>query len=378
MAIEDSVYLTSGKVGGMLASAAQAPVYWSTGQAKWPAGTEVYPKTLPPLRGDRDTVLVGTSQATGAQKLALGVEGPGGPQTLDWDLPAVHSNSANGYLRPMVEQGRIDGGVTLPLVDTVSFQQAREDLLVGGRNFDQLARTALAANNVEGAEKLVTEALRRDPHDPEATALREALAKRRAAAGAAAVAPPAPAANLPPVGAANDLNLVGSGAPAGVPLGHPLGPAKGPWSRAKASRGPPPSKRRKWRSAPSSTRPAPPWGSIPTRPWPTSATKRRRSGSCPNCGRSCGPVARANAGRRPCRQSPQDGTRKPHAADPGSRGGRQGADARSRLHAAGPAEGQAVDGPLRGAHARRQVPGGRRGCGGRGGQDHRQPHGPDQ
>ena len=47
-------------------------------------------------------------------------------------------------------------------------------------------------------------------------------------------------------------------------------------------------------------------------------------------------------------------------------------------HEPGPAEGQAVDGPLRGAHPRRQVQGGRRGRGGRGGQDRRQPHGPDQ
>ncbi|MGA2069512.1 MAG: hypothetical protein ABSG86_31460, partial [Thermoguttaceae bacterium] len=219
MAIEDSAYLTSGKVGGMLTSAAHAPVYWPTGQAKWPEGTEVYPKILPPLRSDRDTVLVGTSKTTAAQKLALSVEGPNGPQALDWDLPAIHSDSANGYLRPVVEQARIDGGVTLPLVDMASLRQAREDLLVGGRNLDQLARSALAANNLDGAEKLVAEALRRDPRDPEATALREALAKRRAAPAAAAGAPPAPADNLPPAGPANDLNLVGTLPAAGAPSG---------------------------------------------------------------------------------------------------------------------------------------------------------------
>jgi hypothetical protein len=223
-AIEDSEYLTPGKVGQMLATAADSAVYWSTGQAKWPEGTEVYPKTIPPLRSDRDTVLVGTSKATGVQKLAMGVDGPLGPQTLDWVLPAVQSNSANGYLRPVVEQGRVDGGVTLPLVDAASLQEAREDLLVGGRNLDRLARTALAANNMDGAAKLSTEALRRDPRDPEATAIRDTLAQPRAAVAAA---PAAPAAGVPsgspPAGAANDLDLVGAGAS----LGSAAGPGEG-------------------------------------------------------------------------------------------------------------------------------------------------------
>jgi len=200
MAVEDDSSLSPDTVGGMLASAAHAPVYWPTGQATWSAGTEVYPKTLPPLRSDRDTVLVGTIHATAAARLELCVEGPRGPQTLAWNLPALRSDGGNGFLRPVVEQARIDGGVSLPLVDTASLRQAREELLLGGRNLDQLARTALAANNLDGAEKLITEALRRDPSDPQAAVLSAALAKRRAAP-AAAGAPSGSADNLPPAGA---------------------------------------------------------------------------------------------------------------------------------------------------------------------------------
>ena len=47
--------------GARLATAATAAVYWPTAAVKWPAGMgEVLPKTLPPLRNDRDTVLIGT------------------------------------------------------------------------------------------------------------------------------------------------------------------------------------------------------------------------------------------------------------------------------------------------------------------------------
>ena len=49
-------------VGRRLAAAAtEAAVFWPTAAVKWPAGMgEVFPKALPPLRSDRDTVLIGT------------------------------------------------------------------------------------------------------------------------------------------------------------------------------------------------------------------------------------------------------------------------------------------------------------------------------
>jgi hypothetical protein len=231
MAIEDGVHLTATEVGGLLASAAHASVYWPSGRANWPAGTEVYPKPLPPLRSDRDTVLVGTTKATAAVRLELGVEGPRGPQTLAWNLPALRADGGNGFLRPLVELARIDGGVTLPLLDMASLRQAQEELLLGGRDLDRLARTALAVNNLDGAEKLVTEALRRDPRDPQAAAIRQVLASRRQAGGDASGVPVGasvgPAADLSPARGANDLNLVGGGAPPGSAAWAPSASGQG-------------------------------------------------------------------------------------------------------------------------------------------------------
>ena len=50
------------------------------------------------------------------------------------------------------------------------------------RNIDRLARQALAGGNLDGAEKLIGEALRQDPNDSEALSLKgagEAQAGRR-------------------------------------------------------------------------------------------------------------------------------------------------------------------------------------------------------
>jgi hypothetical protein len=210
VAIEDDPKLTPAALGGMLVSAARVSVYWPVGQASWPAGSEVYPRPLPPLRSDRDTVLLGTMKAGAGGKLELAVEGPAGPQTLVWPLPALRLDEGHAFLRPLVELARIDGGLTLPLLGTASLVELQEELLLGGRDLDALARTALAVNNLDGAEKLVAEALRRDARDPQALAIRRTLTERRTVAGAAASAAAGAGPHLPPPGAANDLDLVGS------------------------------------------------------------------------------------------------------------------------------------------------------------------------
>ena len=191
MAIEDSVHLTPAQVGGMLASAAHAAVYWPTGQTQMARGHRSLSQD-PPAPAERPRHGAGGNDQ-GDRAAEAGAGRRRAARAADARLgPCRRSTptSANSYLRPVVEQARIDGGVTLPLVDSASLRQAREDLLVGGRNLDQLARTALAANNLDGAEKLVAEALRRDPRDPEAVALREMPWPSGARPAAAAAAAP--------------------------------------------------------------------------------------------------------------------------------------------------------------------------------------------
>ncbi|MGA2033931.1 MAG: hypothetical protein ABSG68_16915 [Thermoguttaceae bacterium] len=244
---------TAGQVAGELLAAAHAAVWWPT-SARLPAVLgEVYPKTLPPLRGDRSTVLVGTTKAKGPLHLELAVEGPGPARTLSWDFPALKPSEDNNYLVSVVDQARLDDGLTLPIVDELSLDRAKAVIYAGGRNLNRLAREALVRGSLDSAELLVNGALRRDPADPEARAIQGAIAKRRQAAsgpsgapgaegppgpaGAAAAPaaptpalPPAPAAVQPPPPAAdngNDLNLVGGntvgdGAPPPLP-----GPGEG-------------------------------------------------------------------------------------------------------------------------------------------------------
>ena len=221
--VEDKPGTPAAAAGQALAAAANATVVWP-GAVKWPAQmTEVFPKTLPPLRSDRDTVVVGTLKGKDALRINVPVDGAGGRQTLAWNVAPAKSNDNNNYLGSLVEAARAAGGANLPLVGSASLEEARREIQAGGRGLTQVARAALASGNLDAADQLAGEALRRDPGDPEAMTIQRAAAKKRGLGGAAvelAAAPvpppPTPQGSAPAATAGDGLNLVGDGVPPGV------------------------------------------------------------------------------------------------------------------------------------------------------------------
>ena len=205
------------EVGSRLAAAAAAAVYWPTAAVKWPAGMgEVFPKALPPLRSDRDTVLIGTLKGKEPLRIEATVDGPGGVKTLTWNATPGKSMDDNGYLPSLVAEARADGGASLPLVDSASLVQLRQEIRSGGRNMTALAARALALGNLDSAERLADEALRFDPNDRKAMGIKEAVAKAReggAPAGTPLLLPSPPE----PAAAADGLNLVGAAPGVGGP-----------------------------------------------------------------------------------------------------------------------------------------------------------------
>ena len=65
VALREQADVGADAYGAGLARAVRGSVLWpkAGSSVKWPDGLEVYPKTLPPLRTDRDTVLVGSGTA---------------------------------------------------------------------------------------------------------------------------------------------------------------------------------------------------------------------------------------------------------------------------------------------------------------------------
>lgn len=186
------------QAGTDLAAAVRGTVYWPTA-ATWPAGmTEIFPKNTPPLRNDRDSVVIGTFKAEGVLEGKITVAGPGGPQTVAWSAKPAPSADDNASLAQLVEMARVDGGVGLPLVSSSSLTQVSRELTAAAEDMAQLAVQAVRVGNTAAAVRLADEALRRDPANMDAQAAKRAATKPDVAAKPAAA------------GGAADLNLVGT------------------------------------------------------------------------------------------------------------------------------------------------------------------------
>ncbi len=216
--IADADALGGGEAGRRLAAAADVTVLWPTKVTQPAEMSEVFPKTMPPLRGDRETILIGVLKGSGPLNMEVTADSAAGPQNLAFSLPAATSNENNSYLVRLVERARADGGITLPLLGTASLTEAEKEISAGVRNLTHLAREALSEGNLADSERFVNAALRSDPNDSDALAVQSALAKRQPIGAAKGGAGPLPAAPLPPgsPGDGADLNL--GGPAAGEPL----------------------------------------------------------------------------------------------------------------------------------------------------------------
>jgi hypothetical protein len=175
------------EAGLYLASACEATVLWPRG-ATWPKEfVDVYPQRVPPLRSDRDSIVIGKAKAPLAGELQIGmtVEADGKPLSLRWTLPTDGSNADFGFLPSVVERCREDGGLRLITVGTLGLNETRRLLNESAEQLAKLSGQAIAAGNLDAAERLADEALRHDPLDETALGVKKEVAKLRAPAAAA-------------------------------------------------------------------------------------------------------------------------------------------------------------------------------------------------
>ncbi len=223
--LEDNADLTGAKAGAQMASAVDGAVLWPA-SVKWPAGmTEVFPKQAPPLRFDRDSVVVGKFQGKGPFVVKYEVRSAGDPQQIDFTAaPGEASGDKNSYLAALVKWTEHDNGV--PLIGSQSLEKAKLVSAGAAQGVKELAKQALSVGNTEGAEKLAEAALRQDPNNTDALNVKDAADKllqggpagkastgKAPAAGTGVVAP----STLPPAGGATELNLVGPSGPVEAP-----------------------------------------------------------------------------------------------------------------------------------------------------------------
>ncbi len=205
--VVDSAEVDAATVGGRLSEAVRATVAFPTGAVWSDQVAEVYPVRMPPLRSDRETVVVGTLKNPGAVEVELRFDQGSQKFVLNGQ-----SHPQNGFLVKLVETARNNAGLVVPVPGADTLLQLAENAELGVYNLTELARQALEVNDVASAKRMAEAALAQDPQNQ---AARKILARvtqvsqQVAAEQPAAAAPAQPAAPAAPAQAPQaDLNLV--------------------------------------------------------------------------------------------------------------------------------------------------------------------------
>ncbi|HEV3415319.1 MAG TPA: hypothetical protein VG056_00830, partial [Pirellulales bacterium] len=230
------------EAGRHLAQMATGPVVWPTSLTASKSLAEVYPKKTPPLRADRDTILVGKLGEAGPVEVKIVGDAAAQPVSFTWNAEPRKSNPENAYLAQLVESGQSDGGYHLPTVGSEGLWEARRLVNLGAQSIARVASEAAGGGNRAQARQLADAALERDPTNTRAQLVkaqldgnvRPAAATQSGSASPAATqaepVPPAPAqaGSAPPAAAQsgsaapadsdpNSLRLVNPAAEAPIP-----------------------------------------------------------------------------------------------------------------------------------------------------------------
>ena len=195
----------------------------------WPSELgQVYPKTLPPLRTDRDTIVIGAvaeplnkSLATQAQFVADRQTGRSGVDGRSEE----RGRNATHSCRKVVQLAKADDGITLPSVGSAGLAETGRIAEASVDGLTDLAERAVATGDVQAAQVAAQAVLARDPGNIKAKTVQRVVDKKRTeakpVAQATTAAPdadervvpaPAPAPGTPAAAPAaapnNELNLV--------------------------------------------------------------------------------------------------------------------------------------------------------------------------
>lgn len=137
--------------------------------------SEVLPATIPPLRTDRDTVIIGSLEKRNAFKVSLDGIANNEKVSMTWNIEPEASNGEFSFLPKLVQETRGSGGVALPTVGSAGLREVARIMLASSRQLTQLGAQVLATGNADAAEAIVETALEADPSNEFAGTLKEAI-----------------------------------------------------------------------------------------------------------------------------------------------------------------------------------------------------------
>ncbi|NIL96995.1 MAG: VWA domain-containing protein, partial [Planctomycetales bacterium] len=168
----DSKELDLSQVGKYLATAATAPVIWPSNLRLSEKLTEIYPAVMPPLRGDRETIVFGKGDGSGRLDIRFVAEVDGSSVEVVAEATGSPAEDENSYLAGLVRVAKKGGHV--PTLGTRGLVLTKQMVRDGVYQLNRLSKNALASGNFSAAGRLAEVALQTDPVNNDAEVIRGA------------------------------------------------------------------------------------------------------------------------------------------------------------------------------------------------------------
>lgn len=161
MATDDAEAARRGaRVGRVLADWAHAEVVWPESTTANDAVLAAYPAQMPPIRSDRDTIVIGLLKRDAT---SLEVDALHGSETMAWSASVPASNDDNAYLATLVDGAARDAGLSLTTLGTAGLIETARYTVAETERLTKIAEQAVAMGDTTGAAKISQAVLKRDP-----------------------------------------------------------------------------------------------------------------------------------------------------------------------------------------------------------------------
>ncbi|HUS38000.1 MAG TPA: VWA domain-containing protein [Pirellulales bacterium] len=165
LVLDDKAF-EANKIGDYLAKAATDPVVWPSKLKLSESLTKVYPRPLPPLRMDRETIIFGRGDGTGRVDIGFTAELDGQRTLVKAVAQGSQADDENGFLAGMVRITETGGHV--PALGNTGMTLTRQMIDDGVIQLNRLSKNALASGNFAAADRFAQVALKNDPANVDA------------------------------------------------------------------------------------------------------------------------------------------------------------------------------------------------------------------
>lgn len=167
------------QLGRKLAAAAAAPVFYPGDITVRPEVDSLLPSALPPLRGDRDTIVLGKGAT--AEALEVSVRGTHQGKTLDlnWTIRPAAAQAGNVFLSHLWSAARRDGGLSFGAAGTELLTIARQEFDDHVQRLVARGERAVMTRDLKQAEQIAWAIRQADPANVDSQTILAAAQKVR-------------------------------------------------------------------------------------------------------------------------------------------------------------------------------------------------------